>query len=69
MRQRSFTVRMRWRSENWRQYRLLKLKRLFQRSDLKIFTDPDAFKEFLFGQDLSAKNLLLMSSGNYGLGF
>lgn len=38
----------------------------FQRSDLKIFTDPEAFQEFLFGQDLSAKNLLLMSSGNYG---
>ena len=38
----------------------------FQRSDLKIFTDPEAFQEFLFGQDLKAKNLLLMSSGNYG---
>ncbi|ARV12603.1 peptidoglycan synthetase [Gilvibacter sp. SZ-19] len=38
----------------------------FQRSDLKIFTDPEDFQEFLFGQDLSAKNLLLMSSGNYG---
>ncbi|WP_420379931.1 UDP-N-acetylmuramate--L-alanine ligase [Gilvibacter sp.] len=38
----------------------------FQRNDLKIFTDPEAFQEFLFGQDLSAKNLLLMSSGNYG---
>lgn len=38
----------------------------FQRSDLKIFTDPEDFQEFLFGQDLSAKNLLLISSGNYG---
>lgn len=38
----------------------------FKRSDLKIFTDPEAFQEFLFGQDLSVKNLLLMSSGNYG---
>lgn len=38
----------------------------FKRSYLKIFTDPEAFQEFLFGQDLSVKNLLLMSSGNYG---
>ncbi|NQX76774.1 Mur ligase family protein [Gilvibacter sp.] len=42
------------------------IEEAFQRSDLKIFTDPEAFQEFLFGQDLSAKNLLLMSSGNYG---
>lgn len=38
----------------------------FQRSDLKIFTEPAAFQDFLFSQDLNAKNLLLMSSGNYG---
>ncbi|MDC7997604.1 UDP-N-acetylmuramate--L-alanine ligase [Gilvibacter sediminis] len=42
------------------------IEEAFQRSDLKIFTDPEAFQDFLFGQDLSAKNLLLMSSGNYG---
>lgn len=38
----------------------------FQRKDLTIFTDPAAFKAFLFGQNLEGKVLLLMSSGNYG---
>ncbi len=38
----------------------------FDRDDLVIFTDPEAFKEFLFGQDLNDTALLLMSSGNYG---
>lgn len=38
----------------------------FQRKDLVIFTDPKAFKEFLFSQDFEDTTLLLMSSGNYG---
>jgi UDP-N-acetylmuramate: L-alanyl-gamma-D-glutamyl-meso-diaminopimelate ligase len=38
----------------------------FQRDDLIIFTDPLAFKEFLFQQDFKNSTLLLMSSGNYG---
>ena len=38
----------------------------FQRDDLNIFTDPDAFKEFLFSKNLENSSLLLMSSGNYG---
>ena len=38
----------------------------FQRDDLVIFTDPSAFKEYLFSQNLQDTALLLMSSGNYG---
>lgn len=38
----------------------------FQRDDLKIFTDPTAFKSYLFAQNLENTALLLMSSGNYG---
>ncbi|WP_394970274.1 UDP-N-acetylmuramate--L-alanine ligase [uncultured Croceitalea sp.] len=38
----------------------------FQRNDLKIFTDPKAFQEFLFTKNLKNTSLLLMSSGNYG---
>ena len=38
----------------------------FGRNDLKVFTDPDAFREFLFAQNINETNLLLMSSGNYG---
>lgn len=38
----------------------------FQRKDLKIFTDPIAFKSYLFSQELTDTSLLLMSSGNYG---
>ncbi len=38
----------------------------FQRSDLRIFTKPDEFKEFLFSQKMNHTALLLMSSGNYG---
>jgi len=38
----------------------------FQRDDLIIYTDPTAFKEFLFGQQFDNTALLLMSSGNYG---
>jgi UDP-N-acetylmuramate: L-alanyl-gamma-D-glutamyl-meso-diaminopimelate ligase len=38
----------------------------FQRNDLKIFTEPKQFQEFLFDQDFQNKAVLLMSSGNYG---
>jgi len=38
----------------------------FQRDDLIIYTNPDAFKTFLFSQNFTNKALLLMSSGNYG---
>ncbi|WP_053991717.1 UDP-N-acetylmuramate--L-alanine ligase [Mangrovimonas sp. TPBH4] len=38
----------------------------FERDDLIIYTDPEAFKDYLFSQDFSNKALLLMSSGNYG---
>ena len=38
----------------------------FQREDLIIFTEPQAFKDYLFSQELSDTSLLLMSSGNYG---
>ena len=38
----------------------------FERDDLIIYTNPQEFKEFLFGQNLDDTALLLMSSGNYG---
>ena len=38
----------------------------FKRNDLIIYTNPDAFKNFLFNRDLENSALLLMSSGNYG---
>lgn len=38
----------------------------FERNDLKIFTEPQQFKDFLFDQQLAHTALLLMSSGNYG---
>ncbi|WP_264520607.1 UDP-N-acetylmuramate--L-alanine ligase [Flavobacterium sp. N1994] len=38
----------------------------FKRNDLIIYTDPAAFKDFLFNYDLNNSALLLMSSGNYG---
>ncbi len=38
----------------------------FQRDDLIIYTDPKAFKDFLFDQKLENTALLFMSSGNYG---
>ena len=38
----------------------------FQRDDLIIFTEPAAFKDYLFSQELNDTSLLLMSSGNYG---
>ena len=38
----------------------------FERDDLIIYTNPQAFKEFLFEYNLQDTVLLLMSSGNYG---
>lgn len=38
----------------------------FQRTDLRIFTDPIGFRDFLFEQGFDHSVLLLMSSGNYG---
>ena len=38
----------------------------FERDNLIIFTEPIAFKEFLFSQKLENTALLLMSSGTYG---
>lgn len=38
----------------------------FKRDDLIIYTNPAAFKQFLFAQKFNNKTLLLMSSGNYG---
>lgn len=38
----------------------------FEREDLVIFTNADAFRKFLFSQNFDNKTLLLMSSGNYG---
>lgn len=38
----------------------------FDRDDLIIYTDPAAFKDFLFSQKMENTALLLMSSGDYG---
>ncbi|WP_350291005.1 Mur ligase family protein [uncultured Croceitalea sp.] len=38
----------------------------FERDDLKVFTEPKDFQEFLFNQTFDNSALLLMSSGNYG---
>ena len=38
----------------------------FKRHDLIIYTDPAAFRKFLFSTNLENTALLLMSSGNYG---
>ncbi|HLN96150.1 MAG TPA: Mur ligase family protein [Flavobacterium sp.] len=40
----------------------------FQREDLLVYTDPEAFRSYLFGLDMQSQSiaLLLMSSGNYG---
>ncbi|MCF6213060.1 MAG: Mur ligase domain-containing protein [Flavobacteriaceae bacterium] len=42
------------------------IKEAFNRTDLKVFTDPKAFSAYLFEQNLKNTALLLMSSGNYG---
>ena len=38
----------------------------FEREDLVIYTNPAAFKEFLFAENLKNSAVVLMSSGNYG---
>ncbi|MCM4168487.1 UDP-N-acetylmuramate--L-alanyl-gamma-D-glutamyl-meso-2,6-diaminoheptandioate ligase [Arenibacter antarcticus] len=38
----------------------------FGREDLQVFTNAEAFKEFLYNQQYADTVLLLMSSGNYG---
>ncbi len=38
----------------------------FDREDLIVYTDPLAFKTFIFNEYLANTNVLLMSSGNYG---
>jgi len=38
----------------------------FNKENLKIYTDPKAFSNYLFEQKFDNKTLLLMSSGNYG---
>ena len=38
----------------------------FQRENLIIYTNPTAFKTFLFSQKFNETSLLLMSSGDYG---
>lgn len=42
------------------------IAKAFKRDDLIIYTDPKAFKDFLFSRNLKNTSLLLMSSGNYG---
>ena len=38
----------------------------FKRNDLKVYTNPEDFKTYLFQQNFDNSVLLLMSSGNYG---
>ncbi|MGB3775366.1 MAG: Mur ligase family protein [Leeuwenhoekiella sp.] len=42
------------------------IENAFERKDLKIFTNAEQFKNYLFDKKLSNSALLLMSSGNYG---
>ncbi|MGB5499060.1 MAG: Mur ligase family protein [Maribacter sp.] len=42
------------------------ISQAFERNDLEIYTDANAFKDFVFSQDYGNSVLLLMSSGNYG---
>jgi len=42
------------------------IAKAFNREDLIIYTNPAAFKDFLFQQNFDNSALLLMSSGNYG---
>ena len=44
----------------------VQITQAFERNDLKIYTDANAFKDFVFSQDYGNSVLLLMSSGNYG---
>ena len=42
------------------------IAKAFQRKDLVIYTEPKAFRDFLFTKNLENTAVLLMSSGNYG---
>ena len=42
------------------------IKEAFERTDLEIYTNAEAFRNYVFGQDFDNATLLLMSSGNYG---
>lgn len=42
------------------------IKASFNRRDIHVFTDTQSMLDFLSAQDWTHKNLLLMSSGNYG---
>lgn len=42
------------------------LREAFGRKDLQLFTDAAALSDFLLQQDWNNRNLLLMSSGNFG---
>ncbi len=42
------------------------IAKAFDKDTIQVFTDPQAFSDFLFSQALSESALLLMSSGNYG---
>lgn len=42
------------------------IAKAFQRKDLVIYTEPKAFRDFLFTKNLKNTAVLLMSSGNYG---
>ncbi|MDX1279559.1 MAG: peptidoglycan synthetase, partial [Oceanihabitans sediminis] len=42
------------------------IKEAFGREDLQVFTNAEAFREFVFKQQYANSALLLMSSGNYG---
>ena len=42
------------------------IEQAFNREDLIVYTNPEAFKSFLVVQDFTNSVLLLMSSGNYG---
>jgi UDP-N-acetylmuramate: L-alanyl-gamma-D-glutamyl-meso-diaminopimelate ligase len=42
------------------------IREAFERSDLKIQTNAEEFKDYVFGQNFDNSTLLLMSSGNYG---
>ncbi len=42
------------------------IQKAFNRDDIKVFTDAESLQAFLKSQSWNQKNLLLMSSGNYG---
>ncbi|MEL4455574.1 UDP-N-acetylmuramate--L-alanine ligase [Lutimonas vermicola] len=42
------------------------IAKAFNRDNLIVYTDPKAFKDFLFSKNLEDSAVLLMSSGNYG---